>query len=149
MNSSSRTILIAIIFLCFVASGCKDSSSSADEASSVEPQTLLSAEALSNHYVALAFEGPPSANLEDPSNYEIVDEFGTTLQVTDGFIDESGSQIILTTTAQQENNYTLTLKSEDSKLASQSVSAFLFHTPMLRLTTLSSSRVLFAQSLHY
>ncbi len=124
MNSSSRTILIAIIFLCFVASGCKDSSSSADEASSVEPQTLLSAEALSNHYVALAFEGPPSANLEDPSNYEIVDEFGTTLQVTDGFIDESGSQIILTTTAQQENNYTLTLKSEDSKLASQSVSAF-------------------------
>lgn len=118
MQNRFRNIVIAIIFTCFFISGCKDSSSSATPASMANEQTLIEANALSNHYVALTYEGQPSADLTNPTNYEIVDEFGLPLEVTSGFISEDNSQIILTTGSQQASVYTLTLKSDSESIAS-------------------------------
>ncbi len=101
----ATTIVVAGIAF---AGGCGNGLVPADQSAASGLDRLVSAKAMSSHYVEVSFAGPVGSAAEDPANYTIVAmDGGAPLAVTDARRVGDGSQVILTTGKQQVITYGL------------------------------------------
>ncbi len=102
LNTKSRvcTALFSIIVpLCCLSTACSPQSAG----------TVVAAEALSTHYVRVAFDGPVPALAGDPAAYSIVSSSGDVLAVSTAAVGPDDRSVILTTDRQSRVDYAISI----------------------------------------